>query len=312
MTKAKEIVGLDCNGDALEWVREILRLRFDEVLALRDQALHSEDVEAVHDMRVATRRLRSALQDFTPLMREKPAKKVKANLRRIAGALGEARDADVAIIALEKLKEKTDEPPVKEGIDKLVEKRRQIRQEAQALLAETLADETVKDLQEHFEKSILKATTPKKSAELISFNAAGREAVSHSLNEFCDLSANIYKPFTDKPLHRLRLSAKRLRYAIELFTACWGKQIAPFAEEIGAMQSFLGEVHDADVWLESLSEHLQKHEKNNTAVNNADIWLLSKFVKKRTKNYREALKLWNKWQEKDFLEKLRTLVLKTN
>ena len=46
----------------------------------------------------------------------------------------------------------------------------------------------------------------------------------------------------------MRIAAKRLRYAIELFTVCWGARIAPFAEEIAEMQSFLGEVHDANGW----------------------------------------------------------------
>ncbi len=77
MSKAKEITGLDCSDDVLTWANKVLRVRFEEILEKRDAALHSEDIEGVHDMRVATRRLRSALHDFAPLMKKKPLKKIK-------------------------------------------------------------------------------------------------------------------------------------------------------------------------------------------------------------------------------------------
>ncbi len=60
MAKAKEIAGLDCAADALNWAAEVLRVRFDEVVGLRGAALDFSDIEGVHAMRVATKRLRSA------------------------------------------------------------------------------------------------------------------------------------------------------------------------------------------------------------------------------------------------------------
>ncbi|CAN5449894.1 hypothetical protein BH18ACI1_BH18ACI1_07320 [soil metagenome] len=309
MAKAKEITELDCNADALEWAAKVLRVRFEEVLEKRDAALHSEDIEGVHDMRVATRRLRSALRDFARLMKKKPLKQVKKDLKQIADALGAARDQDVAVVALEKLRKKSRDKQTREGIGKLIEERRSLREQAQIGLIETLAVAMIEDLQRRFNKAIDEATRQKKSARIVSFNEAGRDVVGKSLEEFCDLSKNIYAPFTDEPLHELRISAKRLRYAIELYTACWGKHIAPFADEVADMQSFLGEVHDADVWLESLSECLRDSKSENE--NQANIWLLSEFVEKRTKNYRFALKLWSKWKETDFIRRMQTTVSQT-
>ncbi len=309
MAKAKEITELDCNADALEWAAKVLRVRFEEVLEKRDAALHSEDIEGVHDMRVATRRLRSALRDFARLMKKKPLKQVKKDLKQIADALGAVRDQDVAIVALEKLRKKSRDKQTREGIGKLIEERRSLREQAEIGLIETLAVAVIEDLQKRFNEAIDEATRQKKSARIVSFNEAGRDVVGKSLKEFCDLSKNIYAPFIDEPLHELRISAKRLRYAIELYTACWGKRIAPFADEVADMQSFLGEIHDADVWLESLSERLRDSKSNNE--NQANIWLLSEFVEKRTKNYRSALKLWSKWKETDFIRRMQTTVSQT-
>lgn len=304
MAKAKEITGLDCNANALEWAAKTLRVRFEEVLELRGAALHSEGIAGVHDMRVATRRLRSGLRDFAHLMKKKSLKKVSKDIKQIADTLGTARDQDVAIVALEKLRKKSKDKQVKEGIVKLIEERRARREQAQLDLMETLAISQMEILQKKFEKTIAEATRETRSAQVITFNEAGQNVVGSSLEEFCDLSENIYEPFVDEPLHELRIAAKRLRYAVELYTACWGEKIVPFADGIAEIQGFLGEIHDADVWLETLSKCLRKADENA-----ANIWLLSEFVEKRTKNYRAALKLWNEWQKNDFINKMRAVIL---
>jgi len=310
MAKAKEITGLDCAADALLWAAEVLRVRFEEVVNLRGTALNCEDIEGVHSMRVATRRLRSALRDFSPLMKKKPLKKVKKDLKQIADALGLARDQDVAIVALEKLQTETDTAQLKSGIEKLIRERRTVRQQAQLGLTETIGITNIIELQERFAAATREAVQRKKSARVISFNQAGRNVVSTSLQEFLDLGASLYQPFSIEKLHELRISAKRLRYAIELFVACWGEKIAPFAKEIAEMQSFLGEVHDCDIWIASLGNRLLD-KANGTAEKNeykTNVWLLSEFVKERTKNYRAALKLWSEWKENDFVGKMRTVI----
>lgn len=307
MAKAKEIAGLDCSADALEWTATVLRVRFEEIAGLREAALDSADIEGVHQMRVATRRLRSALRDFAPLMRKRPLKKAKLELKRVADALGAARDEDVAILALERLRSEVKDERTKEGIGKLIEERRGKRERAQLGLTETLAAAVIEDLQVRFAAAIDAATRRKKFDRAVSFNEAGRVAVSESLRQFCDLSRSLYEPFRIEELHELRIAAKRLRYAIELFTACWGKAIAPFAAEIAEMQSFLGEVHDADVWIDDLGERL-RGDAASAGDRQTNVWLLSEFVKERTKNYRAALKLWGDWQESDFVERMRAVI----
>lgn len=306
MAKAKEITGLDCAADAMKWAAAVLRVRFEEIAEARGAALNSEDIEGVHQMRVATRRLRSALRDFAPLMKRRPMKKVKRDLKLVADALGAARDQDVAIVALERLRQEAKDEQVKTGIEKLIEERRATRERTQLDLMETLAVTAIEDLQNRFSAAIEASTERKKSARVVSFNEAGREAVSESLQEFCNLSRSLYEPFNIEELHELRIAAKRLRYAIELFTACWGEKIAPFAGEIAEMQSFLGEVHDADVWIANLSERLGDAKENDNRQTN--VWLLSEFVRERTKNYRAALRLWGGWQENDFVERMRAVV----
>jgi CHAD domain-containing protein len=314
MAKAKEIAGLDCAADAPEWAGVVLRVRFDEVIELRGAALEFSDTEGVHAMRVATRRLRSALRDFLPLLKKRPLRKVRKNLKEIADALGAARDQDVAILALEYLQaaaeiDQTSEQ-IKEGIEILLNERRAVRETAQADLIQTLDADDLAKLQTDFDSALDKAVGKNKRKQVVSFNEAGREVVAESLRELRDLGGCVYEPFNVEKLHEMRIAAKRLRYAVELFTACWGDSIAPFAVEIAEMQSFLGEVHDCDVWLEDLSARMLER-RNGAAVGSehkAAVWLLSEFIKNRTKNYRAALKLWSEWEATDFAERMQAII----
>src|SRR3982750_3899622 len=103
MAKAKRIKGIDCNREAAAGMKLVLVTRFGELYEFREAALDWTDPEGVHSMRVASRRLRSALRDFMPYLRKRPLASVLKQLRGLADALGEVRDQDVAIQALEEI-----------------------------------------------------------------------------------------------------------------------------------------------------------------------------------------------------------------
>jgi tRNA1(Val) A37 N6-methylase TrmN6 len=72
----------------------------------------------------------------------------------------------------------------------------------------------------------------------------------------------------------------------------------------------LGEVHDCDVWLENLSVRMRGR-RNGLVTGNeykAAVWLLSEFIKNRTKNYRAALKLWSEWEANDFTKRMQAII----
>jgi CHAD domain-containing protein len=83
------------------------------------------DIERVHDMRVATRRLRAALEIFAPCFPRSEHRKVLKEVKRLADALGERRDPDVAIDGFEKVRvalAPADRAGVKDLIDTLRER----------------------------------------------------------------------------------------------------------------------------------------------------------------------------------------------
>lgn len=316
MAKALNIEGLNCHESALEGVKLVLRSRMEEMCALREKALDWSDIAGVHDMRVASRRLRSALRDFLPLLPKRiPRKRLKA----LAGALGAVRDEDVAIDALDKLRASA-KRDVAAGIEQLIEERRSRRDRARAILKEAISAESLNKLKAKFITSLEEKTAKAKAGRAgkrveKSFRDAGREVILSRSNELCSMSVSLYQPFEIEPLHRMRIAAKRLRYAIELFTQCWPERIASFAEEIAKVQKSLGELHDCDVWIADLGARLVKLNRmhfpdkevtveTHTHEGQAAIWLLRHFMIERTKHYRDALTRWHEWEMSGFFSSL--------
>ncbi|MGI9165668.1 MAG: CHAD domain-containing protein [Pyrinomonadaceae bacterium] len=323
MAKVKQIAGIECEGAAAAAIRLVVTTRLKEMSALREKAFDWSDPEGVHDMRVASRRLRSALRDFMPYVRKRRVSHSLQGIKAIADALGRVRDQDVAIIALEKLAAKAP-PEVSPGIQALADGRRTRRDEARAELHAILDQDRLVQLQSDFLLAFEAALTPpqgrgkpRQSANLagnFKYRDVARATIPERLKEFEKLSDSLYHPLKAKPLHRMRIAAKRLRYALELFDQCWGQPMLFFAKKVAALQSSLGELHDCDVWIVDFGDDLA-NAATQTAIGAvasereaASLWLLGHFVRLRTKHFRNALKRWREWDANDFSGQLRKLV----
>ena len=101
MAKARDVLGLRSEDPFGSVAARVVSVRADELIEHSEAVLDTSDVERLHDMRVASRRLRAAMEVFEPVF---PRKRFRAALREvkaIADALGERRARDVSIIALE-------------------------------------------------------------------------------------------------------------------------------------------------------------------------------------------------------------------
>jgi CHAD domain-containing protein len=80
---------------------QVVSVRADELLEHSEGVLDVGDIERLHDMRVASRRLRAAMEVFEPCFPRKRFRAALKEVKAIADALGERRDRDVSIVALE-------------------------------------------------------------------------------------------------------------------------------------------------------------------------------------------------------------------
>ncbi|MFZ0178973.1 MAG: CHAD domain-containing protein [Candidatus Dormiibacterota bacterium] len=218
------------------------------------------DAEDVHQARVATRRLRSDLRTFRPLLDEAWAEALRDDLRWVGGELGRVRDAEVL---RDRLKAAATTLPVSD------------RRSALAIVAPLVGQ--VRSARRH----LLIAIDTDRYIEVIDhLVAAARTPV---LTEMASSPARevlpglVRKPWRslksgaiaargdipDEQLHDLRIRAKRCRYAAEAAAAATGKNAAKFAREVAALQEVLGELHDAvvaEAWLRERSAAPRVHE----------------------------------------------------
>lgn len=120
MAKAREIPGLTRNLPYAEVAARVIEVRAAELLDHSEGVLDTGEIERVHDMRVATRRLRAAIEVFRPCFPSGPRKQALREVKALADALGQRRDPDVAIEALEAFAAAMPSPD-RPGIRSLVE-----------------------------------------------------------------------------------------------------------------------------------------------------------------------------------------------
>lgn len=305
MAKAKQIACDERASEPQSWLADVLLVRFDEAAVYAADALKPDDVKGVHNMRVATRRLRSIVRDFEEIIDELPVKTLRKDLKKLSDFLGAVRDEDVAIAALEQFLTKAGNEKIHGGIENLIAERRQIRRKAFRDLSKTLLPKNLTELRSKLEGSLKPAQKQRDLFRPMTIAEAAREAINARSNDLFDRRSVIYQPNKNKALHKMRITAKRLRYAIELFAACLGEAIGPFARQVAKLQDHLGELHDCDIWIENLGQRLKATDSDNL---DAEAWLLSEFVKKRSKEYRAALDLWVEWQQNGFEKHLRASI----
>ena len=137
MAKAREIDGF-ADADAFaEAARLAVETRTEELFSFSEGVLDTTDIERVHDMRVASRRLRAVLEIFEPCFPKKALRPVLKEVKALADDLGERRDRDVHIEELERISASlaTEDRP---GMGELIGALRSEQEAANVILAAAL------------------------------------------------------------------------------------------------------------------------------------------------------------------------------
>jgi CHAD domain-containing protein len=146
-------VKLDCEGSFSKAAAKAVRVRSKEVFAHSENVLDLDQVERVHDMRVATRRLRAALEIFESCFPAKRHRKALKKVKALADALGERRDADVEIGILEALLGEAAEAD-RTALRELIEERRARQREANEELVPHVAPKRLRKLRKRLKKLV--------------------------------------------------------------------------------------------------------------------------------------------------------------
>jgi len=145
VARPREVPGFDCEEPFAIAAARVVEVRAAELFAHSEGVLDLDDVERLHDMRVATRRLRAALEVFDSCFPRKRRRRALKRVKKLADALGERRDRDVAIEFLGGLEAETPQAD-RAGLAALVERLRAEQRQANEALAPYVKPKRLKKL----------------------------------------------------------------------------------------------------------------------------------------------------------------------
>ncbi len=226
----------------------VMRNQFDQIMAHEPGTRLDEDPEELHDMRVATRRLRAALSFFRGAL-PAPADEGRAELQWLAQGLGAVRDLDVQLGQVAEWQLVADEADAR-AFDALADTIRRRRPAARDALLEQLDSSRYQALLSSL-NSVLASEAPLEGAcrpvaeAVPSLVRRRHQQLRKAADELTPHSA-------PASFHAARIYGKRLRYAVEFVGEAYGKPAQDFVRVMVRLQDVLGEHQDAYVAIDHL------------------------------------------------------------
>ena len=252
--------GIESTDPLAEAGRKLMRFQFAEMLRHEEGARLGEEAEALHDMRVATRRLRAAFEVFKRSFKPGALKPYLKGVRLTGRTLGKARDLDVF---LENATAYLDALPEDEqsSLDPLTNTWEEQRQNARQDMLIYLDSEEYSTFKRKF-NAFLK--TP-------GIGNRGQPKDTPAPNTVREMApvliyqrlawVDLYDPYIEnasfEQLHALRIEFKKLRYTIEYFREVLGPEAEHVVNDLKIVQDHLGNMTDAQVVSNMLGEFLQ-------------------------------------------------------
>jgi triphosphatase len=226
---------IDNSQSAGEVAFAILRRHFATMLTHEPGVRLGEDPEELHDMRVATRRLRSALKLYAEFL-PKRAERYERDLRYFANALGEVRDLDVH---LQRLEGEDDED--REALERVTAALEQWRSEAQRNMLEVLASKRYERFVSDFTSTLRRGRSPSPTRSILE---VAPELIRRRHKNVRKAAEGLDADSPPEDLHDLREKGRRLRYALEPLDGVYGKPAERMIELLKELQDNLGEHQD--------------------------------------------------------------------
>lgn len=229
-------IGLSCLGHAL---------------ANLVPAAAGSDPEGVHQLRVALRRLRSALSLFRPVLGEEDRGRLAGELRWLLGELGPARDRDVleGDLLVPLAEAEGLEPELGELRRVLAERKPSLAARVEAAVTSRRTAELMLDLMAWFELQRFRASAPQEVRAVLDGPIAPFAA--DVLERRWRKARKLGRRFDelDPPgRHALRIALKKLRYGVEFLGSLWDADATRrFASRLAELQDRLGHLNDVAV-----------------------------------------------------------------
>lgn len=247
---------------------QVIEQQYHRIVKQEQKVLADKDPEPLHQMRVGTRRLRTALQVFGSAI-DVPKAGGAERLRKLAKVLGEVRDLDVQMASLQEEYYPNLNKQEQKQLDKVCKALTAQRKQAFANMEQTLTQSLYEGMKKTYVKWLkqpryapiaqlpLSVVLPDLLSPLLS------ELLLHpgwliSVEQVADQNSNSdassdHADSNSVILHDLRKACKHVRYQAEFFTPFYREEFENWIDEIKTLQDQLGDFQDSQVFLELIA-----------------------------------------------------------
>lgn len=288
-----------------------LRRQFDGIR-------RAAEVEPIHQARVASRRLRAGLRVFAGCFPSEAVDRWTKEIRRVTRGLGKARDRDVQIGWLEGLLDELTEPAYLPGLARVLVRLERKRERGQADVLRALdrfqQSGTLAEMR-GATRRILAATRRRQA--LIPSVAVCQQAewqLLERLDEFLQFQTCLDDPDDYQRHHAMRIASKRLRYTMEICRAAYGGGLDEPIATMKRLQTLLGDIHDADVWVDYLGKVGDKERRRIIRRYGSDgplarieagiDWLRQECRCRRERLFAELVGMWRELARQNYWDEL--------
>ncbi|WP_321508065.1 CHAD domain-containing protein [uncultured Methanoregula sp.] len=246
----------------------------------------AKDIEYIHRMRVASRRLRAALPLFRECFPKKQYQRWMQEIANITRALGEARDADVQIAYLQKQIKKSNsiwkekhpdagntESPEGPALQYLLAELRKKRSGLQSRVVSALdalqKSRIVPEMRTFFAAARSSQSQCPSKALMYGISPVSAIRIDSRLRTLLSYETWVNHPEAVAEHHATRIAAKKLRYTMELFGPVYRLGLNKPLSRVKKIQEILGDIHDCDVWIDTIVRILL-HERSRLRSENEE------------------------------------------
>lgn len=239
-------LALDPEDTVAAGLRRIGLAGLAHALANLAPAADGRDPEGVHQLRVALRRLRSALSLFRPVLAETDRERLNDEMRWLLGELGPARDRDVLatelLAAIEPIEDLAAERAA--SAELLAEGRPALYARVRTALESRRAAELWLDLAAWFELERFRENAPEPARFDEPLRPFAAERLDKRWRQFKKLGRR-FEQLDAERRHRLRIALKKLRYGVDFFGSLWPETaVKELAGACADLQDRLGHLND--------------------------------------------------------------------
>jgi len=282
----------------------------------------NDDIEPVHQARVASRRMRAAFRMFEDCFEDKRLAKWQKRIRALTKGLGAARDKDVQIDFVETFRQtaegadRRNHPGIKRLLLRLQQARDTLQPEVLKSLEKRGKGDALAEMHGELEKILFTLKSNDVPLQSPAVWARGAEQIHSKKHDLFVYEHTLDDPENQAGHHQMRIAAKRLRYTMEICDLAYDGRLAPFIKSVKTVQTFLGDVHDCDVWVADIDAFMERerlrtveyfgHQRPFLRLRPGLALLRAEREAHRRRTFTDLVAYWKTLEEEGFWDRLET------